>query len=141
MTEIIIQNEMSFQQILDISKFDPNDIWKPVPLIEVNDLGQFQRCSYSILQWNLSRGCLRSLDLELKMEQKSSVLNSKVYNAGKKVCDMDWFLNLQFFQLKGFYFLSISMLTKWFFNIKEILSLIQTSKKNILINYSYQCFY
>ena len=33
---------------------------------------------------NLSRVCLRSFDLKLFLEQKSNVLNSDVYSAGKK---------------------------------------------------------
>ena len=37
---------------------------------------------------NLSRVCLRSFDLELLLEQKSNVLNSDVYSAGKKLCDI-----------------------------------------------------
>ena len=43
---------------------------------------------------NLSKVCLRSFGLELLIEQKQNDLNSDVYNAGKKLCDLDWFLNL-----------------------------------------------
>ena len=56
------------------------------------------------LQRKLTRDCLRSFGLDEKLEQKSNVLDSEVYNAGKKLCVTDWFLNLYFLQSKGFHF-------------------------------------
>ena len=68
---------------------------------------EFQKCMILLspkLQRNLSRACLRLLGLDEKLEQTSNVLNSEVYNAWKKLCVIDWFLNLYFFQLIGFHF-------------------------------------